>query len=882
MMTSNQRQTNFPHLGMTTVVVVLQIVTMLTDDAYADYCFQPKMQNSTVLNLDCSSCTRPPDLCDLLPCPPNSTNCDCQPTIPATNMSRLDLFFTDIQTNRLTVQWTPSTETFSSYQVMYIPQGSIPSPSNFNSNTKELELTGLISGRLYTIAINAFTDQGVLDGQMKSQRTLPSPPLSLIIGSYTNTSIPISWTQPSVGDYDGYSIYYSPADGASSAVTNVCPSVTSYSLSGLTPSREYFISVVTVSANMRSTSVSQTQITKPSAVHIMNVVEITFDSIFVTWETPDGDHDGFDVSYGQLGETPAVERYELDDARELLMSGLVSGTSYQIVIVTTSGDEQSDAATWNITTSSITGFIQCPEGEVLSFNVPPDSDTAQIDVDIDAVDGNGNTINHDIIGGNIDIPGTLQFSETSKNGIVVNVRAVDDNHEIWCQFTVKVLDPHPPIITFCPSDQSQTTSDNSVLAEWDDAVATDNTELLSVTTNRVSRSDFPVGTSTVTVTAIDTSGNTATCTFDIVIVHGLEHCPDLHLPQYGALSCGATETAFQCVLNCKERYQPFRGRDVYTCISKIWNPTQPPRCVRLAPGHDVELVAEFTYPGVCASLTDMQEIIDNLHARIDDHDLCIHGENRVCNENSFTFTCGEDSKRRKRQADDLVVTVEVKLSNTANNSELDESFFDILDTMQKDLNEMMNSIEYLVKNGSFSLEINNQTILCDPNSFRIGEPVWTCFKGYISTSAGCVACPVGSYYDPSINDCIFCSVNEFQTEEAQLECEQCKDGKYTKGIGSFRESHCLSFISPKYNHVLVIVVTVVIVLLVIVSAVVLVIVVFQLKRKTQNIKDQVAYSCRNEGNYEEIDEGKLKRDNTNKLGKAMYDGDVEDIMLTQF
>ncbi|XP_077982563.1 sushi, von Willebrand factor type A, EGF and pentraxin domain-containing protein 1-like [Glandiceps talaboti] len=565
------------------------------------------------------------------------------------------------------------------------------------------------------------------------------------------------------------------------------------------------------------------------------------------------------------------------------MSGLVSGTSYQIVIVTTSGDEQSDAATWNITTSSIraASFTQCPEGEVLSFNVPPDSDTVQIDVDIEAVDGNGNTINHDIIGGNIDIPGTLQFSETSKNGIVVNVRAVDDNHEIWCQFTVKVLDPHPPIITLCPSDQSQLTSHDSVLVEWDDAVATDNTELLSVTTDRVSGSVFPVGTSTVTVTAMDTSGNTATCTFVITITHGLEKCSDLQVPWYGALSCAATETAFQCVLNCKERYQPFRGRDVYTCISKIWNPTQPPRCVRLAPGHDVGLAAEFTYPGVCESFTDMQKIIDNFHARIDDHDLCTRGENRVCNENSFIFTCGKDSKRRKRQADDLVVTVEVKLSNTANNSELEEeSFFDILDTMQKDLNETMKSIEYLVKNGSFSLEINNQTILCDPNSFRIGEPVWTCFKGYVSTSVGCVACPVGSYYDPSITDCIFCPVNEFQKEEAQLECEQCKDGKYTKGIGSFRESHCFTLASPNFNNLIVIVVFTVIVVLIIIAVVIMVVVTLRKKRRAKNRRDEVAYSCRNQGYYDEMDEGKLKRDNTKKLGKAMYDGEVEDIAPT--
>ncbi|XP_077999957.1 uncharacterized protein LOC144452687 [Glandiceps talaboti] len=278
---------------------------------------------------------------------------DAQSRVERTSQtSGLDLYFTDVQTNRLTVRWTPPTGTFSTYQITYNPLGGTASPTNHNADATELVLTGLTGGRLYTVVISAYTDQGVQVGTnvQKSQRTLPNPPSSLTIGSYTSTSIPISWSQPSVGDHDGYTIYYSPADGASSAVTNIGSSSTSYSLSGLTAGREYFISVVTRSANMRSARVSETQITKPSTVATINVVEVASDSISITWETPDGDHDGFVVSYGQLSETPTEQIYELDDARELLMSGLTSGTAYQITIVTTSGDEESDAATQDVIT----------------------------------------------------------------------------------------------------------------------------------------------------------------------------------------------------------------------------------------------------------------------------------------------------------------------------------------------------------------------------------------------------------------------------------------------------------------------------------------------------------------------------------------------------
>ncbi|XP_070538207.1 receptor-type tyrosine-protein phosphatase beta-like isoform X2 [Ptychodera flava] len=270
-------------------------------------------------------------------------------------ISGLDLYFTDVQTDRMTVRWNPPTEAFASYRVTYSPLGSTADTSTFNPGETELQLTGLTGGRLYTVVVSALDAQGALVGQavQKQQRTLPNPPEAITIASYSSNSISVSWRQPSVGDHDGYDVFYSPGDGNSDAVTHIQQSVTTYTISGLTPGREYFISVVTTSDTMKSRRVSETQITKPSSVAAINVVEVTSDTIAYTWNAAVGDYDGYNIEYGRVGDTPTSQRFELNDARVLSLSSLLPGTTYQLSIVTTSGTEESDATTEEVTTNPL-------------------------------------------------------------------------------------------------------------------------------------------------------------------------------------------------------------------------------------------------------------------------------------------------------------------------------------------------------------------------------------------------------------------------------------------------------------------------------------------------------------------------------------------------
>jgi hypothetical protein len=89
-----------------------------------------------------------------------------------------------------------------------------------------------------------------------------------------------------------------------------------------------------------------------------------------------------------------------------------------------------------------------------------------------------------------------------------------------CTQIITVNDQTAPVIT-CPSNITVTTPFGSCTAVVNFTVtATDNCGAVSVVSVPASGSAFPIGTTTVTSTATDACGNTATCTFTITVLDG--------------------------------------------------------------------------------------------------------------------------------------------------------------------------------------------------------------------------------------------------------------------------------------------------------------------------------------------------------------------------
>jgi len=79
-------------------------------------------------------------------------------------------------------------------------------------------------------------------------------------------------------------------------------------------------------------------------------------------------------------------------------------------------------------------------------------------------------------------------------------------------------DTEPPII-FCPDDVEVFTEPHECIASatWDTPLVTDNCDNIVSVCSLYSGENFPVGITTVTCTAVDLSGNTATCEFTVTV-----------------------------------------------------------------------------------------------------------------------------------------------------------------------------------------------------------------------------------------------------------------------------------------------------------------------------------------------------------------------------
>ena len=88
-----------------------------------------------------------------------------------------------------------------------------------------------------------------------------------------------------------------------------------------------------------------------------------------------------------------------------------------------------------------------------------------------------------------------------------------------CTFNVIVLDAEAPVFAGCPSAITANAAAGScnAVVSWTAPTATDNCSGIAVVASHNSGDIFPVGTTTVTYTATDASGNTAVCSFDVTI-----------------------------------------------------------------------------------------------------------------------------------------------------------------------------------------------------------------------------------------------------------------------------------------------------------------------------------------------------------------------------
>lgn len=174
-------------------------------------------------------------------------------------------------------------------------------------------------------------------------------------------------------------------------------------------------------------------------------------------------------------------------------------------------------------------FLTCPStitvnavpgtcGQVVSFATPTyDAGTCGGDV-MSQTDGTG------LVSGDLfPVGSTLQeFTVTDGGG----------NSDV-CSFFVDVIDNQNPIITGCPGNQivNNTLGNCSAVVAWAQPTASDNCPgVFMAPVPQGPGTTFPVGTTPILYTAIDASGNTATCGFNVIVNDNedpiVDYCPN--------------------------------------------------------------------------------------------------------------------------------------------------------------------------------------------------------------------------------------------------------------------------------------------------------------------------------------------------------------------
>jgi subtilisin-like proprotein convertase family protein len=218
---------------------------------------------------------------------------------------------------------------------------------------------------------------------------------------------------------------------------------------------------------------------------------------------------------GSYNPASVTTNYLADNGSSFLNQGSIMGFSMApgatVVLVVHEITAGAGCASYGLL---VEGNICAPAGGCTSITCPanitksndPNQCGAVVTYPAPTPNGTCGTINCSPASGSFFAVGTTTVTCTSSAGPT-------------CTFTVTVNDTQPPTIT-CPANVTAVTDQNCAAAACQTVtfpapVASDNCPGVTVVCNPPAGSCFPIGVTTVTCTATDASGNTATCSFTI-------------------------------------------------------------------------------------------------------------------------------------------------------------------------------------------------------------------------------------------------------------------------------------------------------------------------------------------------------------------------------
>ncbi|XP_041833313.1 receptor-type tyrosine-protein phosphatase beta [Melanotaenia boesemani] len=201
--------------------------------------------------------------------------------------------------DRLTASWQQGEGSWNSYQVvLYDASGDTLRAQMLGADHRSHTFLGLTPGKLYRAEV--ITHSGELTNNVAVfGRTSPEPPTHLSIKqSPTNDIMELTWSAPASGDYNDFSLDWTPGDHLT--VTRTL--LTSRVVTGMFPGRQYNFTLKTISGGraMSGPTVSSQPIQKsirisPSPLKSIHCFPLSSSSLSCSWLPSLTDFDSYEV-----------------------------------------------------------------------------------------------------------------------------------------------------------------------------------------------------------------------------------------------------------------------------------------------------------------------------------------------------------------------------------------------------------------------------------------------------------------------------------------------------------------------------------------------------------------------------------------------------------
>ncbi|XP_071829906.1 uncharacterized protein [Apostichopus japonicus] len=164
---------------------------------------------------------------------------------------------------------------------------------------------------------------------------------------------------------------------------------------------------------------------------------------------------------------------------------------------------------------------------------------------------------------------------------------------------------YPPRFTYCPSYSSHEVASTHATITWPDPVATDDRKSPSVSrSGSPSGSTFSEGRHSITYTARDSAGQTATCvvSFSVVTIR----CSSIGSSSYRSVSCTNSNIAnSKCTFSCSTGYYVNGASYVYCRTSRSWSDSFPTCSIRTCsppptPSYGSRSCPHYNYGATCS------------------------------------------------------------------------------------------------------------------------------------------------------------------------------------------------------------------------------------------------------------------------------------------